>query len=162
VLPDRHSRAKRHFYHGDVTNHKPNRATLIAGFTLLILQALTTPFVVGGALRTPPAQPAWVSGLFLALDFGSIASLGILAWGLRTGRSVTRFAPLFLVLPAWLAVAALSPLQQSGGSALVYSLFSLAMGAGGTVPFLLVDAQRAFDRSSAGGDSGTTGSALSH
>jgi len=133
-------------YDEPVTPHTPTKPpSLTVGYAVLTLQSLTTPFLIAGSFSGPTDRPAWLTGLLLALDLGSLASLAILAFGRRTGHPVARFAPLALVFPAWLALAALAPLQDSGPSAPVFTLCALLMGLTATAPFLRPGAERRFE-----------------
>src|SRR5258708_14624672 len=126
-------------------SHKPKRTPPLAvGFTVLMLQALTMPFVIVGALRNLPAQPQALTGLFLALGLGSTASLAMLGWGMRVGNSTARVAPAVLVLPAWLLVAALAPTQASGADPGLYAIVAIAMGLVTSTPFLTANPLRLF------------------
>jgi hypothetical protein len=126
---------------------KAKRPSFTAGFTVLALQALTTPFVVSRALQATADQPSWFTGLFLALDLGSIASLAILAFGMRTGRPAARFAPMVLVLPAWLVVAILAPIQEPS-TAPAYALSAGIMGLLAAGTFVRPGAEARFERPS--------------
>lgn len=128
-----------------MSTSKPKRAPLTVGFSVLMLQTLTAPCVIVGALRTPPAQPQWLTGLFLALGLGSLASLGIIALGTRTRQAAARFAPVVLVAPVWIAVAAVSPLVQDGVNTLAYALFALCAAIVSVAPFLHPAAMQLFD-----------------
>jgi hypothetical protein len=129
--------------------HKQPLAPTI-GFGVLMLQAMTTPFAFTSALRTTSDQPGWVTGLFLAADLGAVAALAFIAFGRRTRRSTARFAPTALVLPAWMAIALLSPVQHASfGAAAMYSLYALVVGALSAAPFLTKEALALFEGSSA-------------
>jgi len=106
------------------------------GFGVLMLQAMTAPFAFTSAVGNPATQPGWATGLYLAADLGAVASLVLIAFGRRTHRATARFAPATLVLPTWLVIALLSPLQQpSGAAAAMSALFAVVVGVLSAAPF---------------------------
>jgi len=128
-----------------VLSPNSRRPSFVTGFSVLMLQALTTPFVISSALGSPSDPPSWFAGLFLALDLGSATAMAILVFGMRTGRPAARFAPVVLVLPWWIAMAAVAPVLEPA-TAPVFALCALLMGAASTVTFVRRGAELRFER----------------
>jgi len=128
-----------------MTNTTPKlSATTAGGLSTLALQSLTAPLLLVGLYQPSDATPRWLTGLYIALELGAIAAGLFVAWGMRSKRPAAHLAPAVLLLPAWLATAAVAPLVYSGLPAVLFAVFSICMGAVTSLPLMTASGRALF------------------
>ena len=120
-------------------------AAAAGGLGVLTVQGLTAPLALAGVARLSDSTPRWFAGLHVALDIATMISAVLVFWGIQAKRPRARMAPVIVLLPFWLALAAAGPFVYQGLAVVPFTGFALAMGAMTSLPFLTRGAASLFE-----------------